>query len=132
MPSANATEAVFARLAATAGLTAVVGTRITPQLPTQEPTFPLATFAVSSDGTRPVAIGGSGGPSGYVGAVAVYAMTEADAIAGAKAASNALHGWRDVADGVRGCWAGEPDGDWTDDGYRVYTVEFTLKFKPVG
>lgn len=132
MPSANATEAVFAKLSATTGLTAVVGTRIAPQLPTQEPTFPLATFTVSSDGTRPVAIGGSGGPSGYVGSVSVYAMTEAAALAGAKAASDALHGWRDPADGVRGCWANEPDGDTTEDGYRVYTVDFSLKFKPAG
>lgn len=131
MPYATPEEAVYAKLAGTAAVTALVSTRINPQVNTQEATFPFITFK-RIGGAPVLRLDGTQGKARYVFQIDAYAETEAGAKAVTAAVEGALFpsgGWRDVNNGVLGAFPDDSAVDTTDDPFRVWTRLLGLWFQ---
>jgi hypothetical protein len=126
-------EALYARLAADATLAALVSGRITPALTDQEVALPCLTYQRTGKESRN-RLNGTSTLGKYTFALVAFADTEAQAHAVSNAAHDALcpaGGWRDVAAGVQGCFAGDSTEDVADDGIRLVTRPFDVWwFKP--
>lgn len=120
------------RLTSDAAVTALVGDRIFPSKPLQEPGDDEAYLCYWNAG------GGDGitlsGPQSYRThdvRIEAVAKTQAIAEAAIAAAKARLHGWRDVAAGVQGCFAqGDADETVLDDGFQISGQSFSIRFKP--
>lgn len=127
MPVPNSpTEAFVSRMAATAGVTALIATRLYPDVPTQDPTWPYATASVTYGGGD-LRLSGRNTLQEYGLLVGVFAATKAAADAILDAMIAACDGWVDVPNKVKGCFpAGDRGEETLDDGSRVMRQTFRL------
>lgn len=124
--------ALYAKLAGTAAVNDAVGGRITPQLNTQEPTYPLILYRRVGGVSTPT-LSGPGSLGRYLFELAVYAETEAHAAAVVVAVEAALFpagGWRDVANGVHGVFPDDSAADHTDEPRRQWSRLIGIWFQP--
>lgn len=131
--AATPTEAVIGRLRATPGVTALVGTRAYPVLPTQDPggDYVVVTKTAGGGGMR---LGGPTRLNQYSVRVDCYSATEAGAEALLGACVGALAGWSDRPNKVSGCFPTEDADEQVvpDAGGGVYRVSgqtFSLWFQ---
>lgn len=125
-------EAIAGRLLAddAAALAALVGDRIWPNKPTQDPACPYVTFFRSGGGDG-VRLDGATSLNPAEVRVEAVAETQGEADAVMAAVAERLAGWRDRSIGVQGCFpAGDRDEQTNDDGRQVSGQSFTLWFKP--
>lgn len=128
--AATSAEAIAARLLADGPLGALVGTRITPGTPTQEPTDDYLCFWRQSGGDG-ITLSGPRSSRGESIRVEATAATQARAEAILNAARNSLHGWQDYAAGVQGCFAqGDADEQIDAAGRFVSGQTFEIRFEP--
>ena len=131
-PAAGATpgEVLAARLFATSAVTALVGTRIYPTKPEQDPQGDYAVYYRTGGGGG-VRLAAPTRLNRYTIRVDCYSTTAAGAEAILAAAAAALSGWSDRTNRVQGCFA-EEDADelLADDGggspYQVSGQTFAL------
>lgn len=129
MAAANVGIAVRAKLAATAGVTAVVSTRIYPQLPTQEFTLPCLVYSVLGSEAQPSLSRGAAALKRYSVKVDCYAATELAAQQLGKLVRDAItpsgSAWTDSANGVQGAFLDDSTTEYADLGGTVvpYSAE---------
>jgi hypothetical protein len=133
MPAKTPEEALYAKLVSLTALAAVVGERITPGLGTQEPVYPLVTYErFGADATSGLSQS-AGRPTRYLMNVSIYARNEADlAAAGTAIVGDGLTGlqnWRDLDQGVQGCFHTDSSSDPGDGEVRKLTHTFALFFR---
>lgn len=131
MPYATSEEAVRTKLAAAAGVTALVAARIYPQMNTQEPVFPFVVFQRGGQiGNNRLT--GSSRLCRYAIRVDVFAETEAAGAAVGLAILAAMvpsGGWVDKTNGVHGTFIDDSSADVTDDPLRVWSQTFGIWFQ---
>lgn len=131
MAAANAEIAVVAKLKAAS---TNAGTRVNPQLNTQEPTYPLILVSiVGVEGTARLS-GSSSGLRKNVVRCDCYAATELAAKALGKQVRDALTPdgtpWTDSANGVQGAFFLDSSDEITEDGVRVQQETFSVWHTP--
>lgn len=126
-------EAIAQRLLADTAVSALVGIRVTPTVPTQDPPGDYVTYYRTA--------GGEGRTLGGRNRLQNYSV-RIEAVAGSQAAANAIltavvdsltprEGWRDEENGVRGCSTqGDADESVMEDNRRVAGQTFSIWFKP--
>lgn len=135
MATANVETALVAKLKATAAVTAVVGSRIYPQLDTQEGSSPQIVYKkLGAEPTNKLA--GSGQLKAYTLQLDCYAETETAAAALGKLVRDALTpsagAWRDTTVGVDGAFHLDSNADNDpNSGFRYHSETFLIWFKPV-
>jgi hypothetical protein len=138
MASKTPAEALAKRVLTDAAIVAKLGNRFTPSMPDQEPEYYYGVYrrVGGGDGTL---IDGPRGLKAYLYRIEVFGKLseECDAILLAiidRLCGNPRKGlavWRDIADGVQGCFPAEDqDADTLDDGGRVNGQTVTLWFNP--
>jgi uncharacterized protein (DUF2342 family) len=134
--AATVGEAVNAKLRATAAVTAVAGTRITPQLNTQEPDYPQIVYQVIGSDSPATVKAGSGKMKAWTVRVDCYAETEAGAVALGKIVrdtltpADPLSPWVDSGAGVIGCFHVDGSTDFTEEALRFASETFLIWFRP--
>lgn len=124
-------EAVATRLIGDAPVGALIGDRIYPSKPTQEPSEDYLVYFGQSGGDG-VTLDGSTEYHWYEVRVEATSRTQAGAEAIMAAVRTALHGWRDVSQGVQGSFAqSDADEITLEDGRQVSGQTFSVRFKPV-
>lgn len=135
MPTASVEDAICVKLKATGLVQAIVGTRVYPQLTTQEPTFPQVVYSKIGTETGAKLKSGTSDLKAHTIRVDCYAETEAGALTLGKAVRDLLTPeatpWRDLTVGVHGCFHADSAQDYTEDGLRFQSEIFTVWFKPV-
>lgn len=134
MAASTVEIAVTAKLKATGAITALVSTRVFPQLDTQEPALPSIVYSVlGSEGGKRLS-GAANALRKWVIRIDCYADTEIAADALAKAVRDALtpdgSPWTDSANGVQGCFFVDSAEDFTEDGVRVRQETFEVWHTP--
>lgn len=129
--AATVGEALAPLLLADLPLAALVGARIAPSKPTQEPAGDYLCYWNVGGGDG-VALDG---PTQYR-----WQEVRFEAVAGTQARAEAilaalravLHGWRDVSEGIQGAFAqGDADEQTLDDGRQISGQSYSIRFKPV-
>ena len=118
-------EAVRGLLMAHTPLIELVGERITPQINTDEPVFPLITYERSGLEKQPK-LGGAQKTSKVLVDVTTYADTEAACGAVAIETVNALNGKRDLTQKVMGIFHADSQAGLTEDGKRFMQHTFAV------
>lgn len=126
-------EAIATRLLADAGVTALVGNRVTPSVPTQDPTGDYVTYYRTAGGEGRT-LGGRNRLQNYSVRIEAVAETQAKAnaiLAAVVASLTPRDAWRDEDNGVRGCSTqGDADESVLEDNRRVAGQTFSIWFKP--
>jgi len=129
MPATEA-EALTARLLGSTSVTNLVGQRVTPLKPTQEPDGDYVVLQRQSGGDG-VTLSGPHTSRWAEVRIDVYATTQASAEAIMNAVRARLNGWQDYAQGVQGCFArGDCDEVVYDTNWINAGQTFAVRFKP--
>jgi hypothetical protein len=122
-------EAIALKLSNAAGVTALVGTRIYPDLPTQEPTWPYI-VVILADGGAGIRVDGPTTTNNYTMRVMCFGKTNGEAEQVRIAAVVPLNGIRDRTNNIEGCSpVGDASLDVNDDGTRASSQSFSLWFR---
>jgi hypothetical protein len=131
MAAANAEIAVVAKLKAA---NTSAGTRVNPQLNTQEPTYPLILVSIIGTEGRARLSGSSSGLRNNTVRCECYAATEAAAKLLGKQVRDALTPdgtpWVDLTNGVQGAFFLDSSDEITEDGVRVQQETFAVWHTP--
>lgn len=127
--------AIVNKLSATAAVTAIVSTRITPQFTSQEPTFPALVYTVIGSETPNTLAGKNRALKRYTVQIDCFAATETATAALAKLVVEALAPdgtpWTSTTDGVQGCFHVDTEVNYMEDGSQRFQSEtFTLWHTP--
>lgn len=127
MPYDHPEEALVARLKADVAVAALVSGRVWPEITVQNPDFPFVLYE-NTGGDELQTLAGSTGLGKYTFELTVFAKTAAGARDLGQKVRAAVHDWRDVANGVQGCFADLHSVDVEDYG-RTWQVTAGLWFQ---